>query len=331
MGQAVVRVQDLLPPSLENVSWTGTGSAGGTGTASATGALDDYPNLPTLGAKMRYEVTATVSSTATGTIENVVTLTPNWPPELFDPDGSNDSATASFDIIEADLSISLGGGATALPGDTLTYTVVASNSGPKDVAGATVVVVFPAGLTATWTAVVAGGASAASGGSGNLDESVDLPADSSVTYTVVAAIAPTATGALLTTASISSSMADPNPANNSATTSTSLAPRLSVTPPRPFPSTRIGKGSPARFIQLANTGGSDVTGLRFTVSGPGRRDFRVLNPSVGTLGAGASTQAKATFRPRKKGRRSAVVTILSNVDPAAVPLKGVGRPLPARR
>src|SRR5690606_30425977 len=120
---------------------------------------------------------------------------------------------------------------TAVPGGTVTYTITASNAGPDAVAPAMVADTFPAVLTCTWTCVGAGGGTCAAAGAGNINDAAVLPAGGSVTYTASCAIAASATGTLSNTATVSSSVTDPTPGNNSATDTDTLTPQadLSIT------------------------------------------------------------------------------------------------------
>jgi uncharacterized repeat protein (TIGR01451 family) len=122
---------------------------------------------------------------------------------------------------QADLAISKTNGVTtATPGGSLTYTIIASNAGPAAVLGATVTDTLPAALSgAAWTCVGAGGGTCAPGGNGNLAETVNLPANGSVTYTVTATVSPGATGSLSNTAAVTApaGVIDPQPGNNSDT------------------------------------------------------------------------------------------------------------------
>ena len=85
---------------------------------------------------------------------------------------------------------------------------------------------FPAALTATWTCVGAGGGTCTASGAGNINDTVNLPAGGSVTYTASAAIAPAATGSLSNTATVTvpAGVTDPALASNSATDSDMLTP-----------------------------------------------------------------------------------------------------------
>lgn len=125
----------------------------------------------------------------------------------------------------ADVSITKTDGQTTdIAGTTTSYTIVASNAGPQATA-ATVADTLPAILTgATWTCAGAGGGTCTAAGSGNINDAVNLPSGGSVTYTVNATIAASATGTVSNTATVAvpGTTTDPNPANNSATDSTTL-------------------------------------------------------------------------------------------------------------
>ncbi len=76
-------------------------------------------------------------------------------------------------------------------GDPYTYSIVASNPGPSDVPAATVSDVFPAELSGvSWTCTGTGGGSCAAAGTGDISESVGLPAGASVTFTATAIVDP---------------------------------------------------------------------------------------------------------------------------------------------
>jgi uncharacterized repeat protein (TIGR01451 family) len=120
-----------------------------------------------------------------------------------------------------DLAITKDDGQTeAVPGDSVTYTIVASNAGPNDAIGATVNDLFPAVLTCSWTCVASGGATCAAGPvAGNIADTVDLPVGGSATYTADCSIDGAASGTLENTASVAvpPGMIDSDPGNNSAT------------------------------------------------------------------------------------------------------------------
>ncbi len=74
----------------------------------------------------------------------------------------------------------------AAPGGSVTYTITANNAGPLAAAGATVADTFPATLTCSTTCSGTGGATCTPGPfSGNINDTVSIPAGQSVTYHVV--------------------------------------------------------------------------------------------------------------------------------------------------
>lgn len=91
--------------------------------------------------------------------------------------------------------------AFATAGGDVTYTLTLRNTGDQTATNADVSVALPAAVArATWTAAYAGGADGPVIGAAGPDALVTLPAGSSATFTIVATIAPTATGDLVATA-----------------------------------------------------------------------------------------------------------------------------------
>jgi len=127
----------------------------------------------------------------------------------------------------ADLKVTVTDGkTTAVAGQKNTYTIKVTNAGPSNVTGATVVDNFPAIFTAvTFTATGANGASGFSAsGTGNINDTLTLPATSSVTYKAIGKISSSASGTLSNTATVTPPKGanDPSSANNSATDSDTI-------------------------------------------------------------------------------------------------------------
>ncbi|MBO9664651.1 CARDB domain-containing protein [Dokdonella sp.] len=123
--------------------------------------------------------------------------------------------------LSADLAISkTDGSATYVAGSPITYTIVASNAGPADAIGASVVDTIPASIVnPTWTCTGAGGASCPASGAGSIGASVNIPVGGTATFVVTGTISASASGDLVNTATIAvpGGMTDPAPGNNSAT------------------------------------------------------------------------------------------------------------------
>ncbi len=252
------------------------------------------------GASQTRSFVAAVASSLTGTIVSNATLSA----AQTDPVAGNNSATASTTVnTEADLTVTKDDGlSTAVPGQTtINYSIVAANAGPSDAPSVSLTDVFPAALTCSWTSVAAGGATGGSSGSGNLGDTLAMPASSSVTYAVTCTIDPGATGTLANTATISSGVTDPNPGNNSATDGdTVLIPQTDlVLSKSDAPDPVIAGTQLAYAFTMTNSGPSNSTGgslsdplpagLSFVSSADGcTSSGGTVTCPMGALGVGAS-------------------------------------------
>ena len=269
-----VSVADTFPSDLTGVTFTSVPAGGATGnTASGSGNINDTLNMPT-GSSVTYTVNATVKSSATGTLSNTATVTA--PAGVTDPNTANNSATDSDTLTpQADLSITKTDGVTsAVPGNTVTYTIVVSNSGPSDAPGTAVADTFPSDLTGvTFTSVAAGGATGnTASGSGNISDTLSVPSGGSVTYTVSATVKSSATGSLSNTATVTAGagVTDPTPGNNSATDTDTLTPQADLSITKTDGATSAVPGTPVTYtITVTNNGPSDAPGTAVADTFPG--------------------------------------------------------------
>lgn len=219
---ASASVTDTFPAACASVAWTCSGAGGGSCSAAGAGNISDTVNLPA-GASVTFTATCTIGADATGVLTNTAVISSS----ITDSNPANNSATDSDTLTpQADLSINVTDGVTgALPGTAVTYTIVASNAGPSNAPATTVTDIMPPPLTGvTWTCVGAGGATCTAAGSGNINDTVNLPAGASVIYTVTATLSPGASGTLSNTATVTAdgAIADTVPGNNSATDSDTI-------------------------------------------------------------------------------------------------------------
>jgi uncharacterized repeat protein (TIGR01451 family) len=219
-------ITDAFPTIFTNVSYTATQLGGASGfSASGAGNINDTVVMPS-GSKITYSAKGRVNPSATGTISNTASVTP--PAGLNDPKPWNNTATDTDSItIKADLKVTVTDGKTAaVPGTKDTYTMVVTNVGPSNIAGAVINDSFPSTFSGvTYTASQIGGASGFNtGGSGDIHDNVAMPAGSKITYKAVVTISASATGSIADTATVSapSGITDPNLANNSATDTDAL-------------------------------------------------------------------------------------------------------------
>ena len=176
-------VTDNFPAALA-CSTTCVAAGGATCTAGPfVTNINDTVNLPVAGS-VTYTSVCSIGAGASGSLANTAAVATAG--GVNDPNPGNNSATDTDTVTaQADLSITKTDGvATAQPGTNTTYTIVASNAGPSSAPAAAVVDNFPeACTTANWTCVGSGGGTCAAAGSGNINQSVNLPAGASVTFT----------------------------------------------------------------------------------------------------------------------------------------------------
>ena len=132
------------------------------------------------------------------------------------------------DFPDADLAVTIDDGRTeAMPGETVTYTVVTTNAGPDANDHVYLDTALPDAAACTWTSTAAAGATGNTpGGTGDLGEVLAMPAASTVTYTIDCPIDLLATGTRIADATIDSPASDDPPvepdADNAATDTTAL-------------------------------------------------------------------------------------------------------------
>jgi uncharacterized repeat protein (TIGR01451 family) len=218
-------VKDTFPSIFTGVIFSATETGGAYGFAGGTGNIKNTVTMPP-GSSITYIATGKLSAAATGTVSDTANVTP--PSGITDPNSANNSATDTDNItLKADLKVTLTDGKTsAVAGTKNTYTIVVTNAGPSKVSGAVIRDTFPSSFTGvTYTATQSGGASGFSAsGTGNINNTVMMPAGSKITYKATGTISASATGSISNTATVTApaGVTDPNTANNSATDTDAL-------------------------------------------------------------------------------------------------------------
>lgn len=262
-------VTDTFPAAL-TCSWTCTASAGSSCTAAGSGDIADLVTILVSG-NVTFTATCDIDPAATGNLANTATVTEDA--SVTDNNQANNTASDTDTLVpSADLAITKSSaGSSVTPGSTVTYSVVATNNGPSAVTDAAVSDNFPAALqNCSWTSTPSGGASGNTNGSGNLAETLDMPAGSSVTYDITCDIDAAATGTLDNTASISSAtVGDPTAGNDSATESDTLAPSADLSITKSSAASSVVPGTTATYTIVAtNSGPSVVTDANVTDTFP---------------------------------------------------------------
>ena len=262
-------VVDNFPANLTNVTFTSASTGTVTGnTLSGSGNINDRVSMVS-GSTLTYTVTGQVPASATGQLTNTATVNP--PSGVQDPDTTNNSSIDTDDIdAQVDLSITKTDNvSTVTHGESLTYVIVASNAGPSDVINATISDVFPSELTGVgYTSVSAGGATGNStNGSGNISDTVVMPAGSTITYTVTATVEQGVTGSIINTATITapSDYTETNTSNNSATDTDVIDVQFDLSISKTNGESQVVAGESTSYsIVVANSGPSDILGATVT-------------------------------------------------------------------
>jgi len=165
------------------------------------------------------------------------------------------------------------GKTAVVPGQKNTYTIKVTNSGPSNVTGALVSDTFSANFTGvSYTATQTGRASGfTANGTGNIYDTVTMPAGSSITYKATGELSSSATGILSNTANVAapSGVTDSNLANNSATDSDTISVKADLKVTVNDGKTKVIAGQKNTYtIVVTNLGPSDVIGAVISDSFP---------------------------------------------------------------
>lgn len=258
-------ITDIFPAGFSGVTFTASQTGGASGfAATGSGNITDVVNIP-VGSSITYKVSCTISSSASGTLSNIASVSTS--PQLSDSNPANNTAVDTNAVItQADLTIDVNDWDNALVvGDPTSYTITVSNRGPSDAIGATVKDSFPGGFTAvTYSATQVGGASGfTAAGNGNINDTVTLPAGARIIYKAKGIVSSPGTGTLRNTASVISpaGLADPNPGDNSASDTDTVACQADLkVSVDDWTDTVVPGQKNSYLIQVSNSGPTEVSG-----------------------------------------------------------------------
>ena len=232
------------------------------------------PTLPA-GASVTITVNGTVSPSASGSIVNTATANP--PSGTLDPNTTNNTSTVSTSTgAVADLSITKTAPNAIVPGQSIAYSLVVTNSGPSAVTGASFLDNVPNAITGVIASCVgaAGGATcpATVNVVGNSVSSTLglVPAGGSLTFTIGGTVSAGATTAIVNSATITppSGVVDPTPGNNGATVSTAVNAQADLVTLKTGPATISAGGLISYNIIVRNDGPSDLANVSFSDNSP---------------------------------------------------------------
>ncbi|MGD0758118.1 MAG: C25 family cysteine peptidase [Candidatus Sulfotelmatobacter sp.] len=167
------------------------------------------------GASAIFTFVVTVGATATGSINDTVSVADTTP---TDPNPGNNSATATVGVAgSANLSITNAASPVPVAATAnVTYTQVVTNSGPSAATSVTLTDTLPANTTLV-SLTGPGGTWICTAATGTCTDASFAPGTATFTYVVTVNTGTPAGTAINSTATVTSATTDPNSANNSAT------------------------------------------------------------------------------------------------------------------
>lgn len=314
-------VQDLLPATLTNATWTCSATTGSScSAANGTGSINSAVSLLT-GGVATYSLSATVAPGATGVLANTATVTA--PTGVTDSMLTNNSSTAQAALTPvADVAITKTNGVAATnAGNTVTYTLVASNNGPSNVTGAVVTDNPPSAISPiNWTCVGAGGGSCPASGTGNLAAGVNLSVGATATFSVTYTVDPATVGSSLdntVTIAVPVGVTDPSSGNNTATDSDTLLHTANLSLAKSHPAGPVVPGTNVTYTIIAtNSGPATASSASMIDTLPSGLSFvSISSPAWSCPGAPAGASATCTATNLPVG--NSTITVVAAVDPAA--------------
>ena len=257
-----VALNDSLPSDTAFVSMTQNSGP----TFNCTGPNCSIATLAS-GATATFTLVGLIGPSASGTVQNSATVSTI----TSDPNGGNNTSSVSTTLSSsADLSVTKSGPASATAGTQILYSVSLTNNGPSDATTVSLTDTLPANTTfISFTPDNGPGFSCA----GTTCTAPVLISGSTVTFTLIVQIAPSATGTITNTATATSATADPNSANNTGTAQTVINGSADLGVTKNGPPT-ITAGSNATYtISLGNGGPSDAASVTLTDTLPAGTTF----------------------------------------------------------
>lgn len=270
--------------------------AGATFVSNSGACNTAYPcSLGTLSSGQSITITSTYATS--GTFSGNVTNTASVSSLTGDPDSSNNSATATTNVgAQADLSLVKSGPPSIVPGQDIVYTVTVTNAGPSPATAVMVSDPTPVGLAFQSNSGACATAYPCSLGT--------LAAGQSATITSTYTVPSNYAGASVTnTANVSSSVNDPNLADDTSSTTASVTQTADLSIAKSGPAS-VGTGQNIVYtIAVTNAGPSAATGVVVADATPPGLSF-VSNSgacvtafpcSLGTLAGGQTVTITSTY------------------------------------
>lgn len=334
-----VRVVDDIPDGIRITSVTSSdntdvitipASAQDTTAANADNITIDVGNLAVGSANQTtITIVGVVLAGTLGNFTNVATISSTDASNVETDATDNSASVAANAPRTVDLAVTKNGPATAVSGNTITYTLTATNNGPSDAINVQVsddipdgIRVVSATINGTPITIPATASDTTAANPDNLVFTVGALASgaSNNTITIVAAILPATTAALVNSAVISTTdvaTVESSNTNNSVSVTTTLTQQNDVAVVKNGPAS-LAAGSPITYtMNVTNNGPSTATQVSVADVLPTGVTFvsgtsLIGSTTAGTVSSGSNNSANVTIPALNPGE-TAVVTIQASV------------------
>jgi len=296
-----VALSDLLPGTMTFVSLAQSGPVFTCTTPSpgSGGTVSCSINTLAAGTSTTFTLVGNIpGGTAAGTtFVNTADVTSN-----DDPNPENDSATVTTTVSSSDLIATKSGPAAATAGQNLSYTIGIANNGPNTAFDATITDLLPAGTTFVSLAQNSGPTASCIapqpnfGGTVQCSFATSMTSGTSATFTLVVNVANSvANGSTITnTATVASDSFDPNPANDSASSSATVTAFADLGVAKSGPATVVAGTNASYTITVTNNGPSDASAAQLTDVLPANTTFVSLAQNSGPTASCTAPAAGGT-------------------------------------
>jgi len=238
--------------------------------------------------------------------------------DSFDTDPSNNSDDATTTVTpSADLAITKNGPATVTAGANVTYSITVTNGGPTDATGVSLTDTLPPELTFVSMTQTSGPAFNCNVTTCTI---ATLPVGTTATFSLVAHVASSLTGAspVSNTANVSAATGDPAGGQNSSTTMAAVSRNADMSAIKSGPATIIAGNDITYSVTLRNAGPSDAFNASLVDTLPPGTTFVSVNQTLGPpfnclTPPGSINCTIASFASGD----TAVFTIVLHVSPSA--------------
>jgi uncharacterized repeat protein (TIGR01451 family) len=294
-GIVTVKLAGPSAGQFDQVNITGTATLDGTFNATFLGGF-----IPTTGTTV-WQVITYASHSGSFATQNLPTFSTGTVTSATNP--------TSFDLTavtppSADLKLLMNGPATVNAGAPLSYTIDVSNLGPDPTSGTiTVADTLPAGVTGASGSGGGWSCGAPSGGVITCTTPGPLASGPPLPTLIMAMTAPVVTGNITNSATVSDSIADANPSNNTASVTTNVGPQANLSITKSGPASVNAGQNIVYTITVTNAGPTAATGTVVSDSTPVGIAFlsnangctTAFPCNLGTLNTGQSVTITSTY------------------------------------